>query len=102
MLETVAKPMLQMLEIQRESSAKRIQSLQTKLDQLSLGVSDECFCDGSAVVESDNGDDSDSDSVNDDDDDDDDVQENVPVPPTATTKQTEKKEQKSSMVSSSV
>jgi len=46
MLETVAKPMLQMLETQRESSTKRIQSLQTKLDQLSLGINDEHYCDG--------------------------------------------------------
>jgi len=46
MLETVAKPMLQMLETQRESSTKRIQILQTKLDQLNLGQNDEYFCDG--------------------------------------------------------
>lgn len=46
MLETVAKPMLQMLETQRESSTKRIQSLQTKLEQLSLGINDEYYCDG--------------------------------------------------------
>jgi len=46
MLETVAKPMLQMLETQRESSTKRIQSLQTKLEQLSLGINDEHYCDG--------------------------------------------------------
>lgn len=46
MLETVAKPMLQMLETQRESSTKRIQSLQTKLEQLSLGINDEQYCDG--------------------------------------------------------
>lgn len=46
MLETVAKPMLQMLETQHESSTKRIQSLQTKLDQLSLGINDEHYCDG--------------------------------------------------------
>lgn len=46
MLETVAKPMLQMLETQRESSTKRIQSLQSKLDQLSLGIDDEFYCDG--------------------------------------------------------
>jgi len=46
MLETVAKPMLQMLETQRESSTKRIQSLQIKLEQLSLGINDEHYCDG--------------------------------------------------------
>jgi len=46
MLETVAKPMLQMLETQRESSTKKIQSLQTKLEQLSLGINDEHYCDG--------------------------------------------------------
>lgn len=46
MLETVAKPMLQMLETQRESSTKRIQSLQTKLDQLTLDYKDEYLCDG--------------------------------------------------------
>ncbi|XP_060844617.1 lys-63-specific deubiquitinase BRCC36-like [Rhopalosiphum padi] len=46
MLETVAKPMLQMLEIQRESSTKRILSLQSKLEQLSLGINDEPYCDG--------------------------------------------------------
>lgn len=46
MLETVAKPMLQMLETQRESSTKRIQSLQTKLEKLSLGINDEYYCDG--------------------------------------------------------
>lgn len=46
MLETVAKPMLQMLETQRESSTKRIQNLQTKLEQLSLGINDEQYCDG--------------------------------------------------------
>lgn len=45
-LETVAKPMLQMLEIQRESSNKRIQILQTKLNNLSLGSYDEYLCDG--------------------------------------------------------
>lgn len=47
MLETVAKPMLQMLETQQESSTKRIQSLQKKLDQLTFGHNDEYFCDGS-------------------------------------------------------
>lgn len=46
MLETVAKPMLQMLETQRDSSTKRIQSLQTKLDQLTFGHNDEYVCDG--------------------------------------------------------
>lgn len=46
MLETVAKPMLQMLETQQESSTKRIQSLQTKLEKLSLGINDEYYCDG--------------------------------------------------------
>lgn len=47
MLETVAKPMLQMLETQRESSTKRIQVLQKKLEQLSIGINiDECVCDG--------------------------------------------------------
>lgn len=47
MLETVAKPMLQMLEIQRESSTKRIHSLQKQLEQLSLGINDEVCCDSS-------------------------------------------------------
>lgn len=46
MLETVAKPMLQMLETQRESSTKRIQSLQMKLEKLSLGINEEYYCDG--------------------------------------------------------
>lgn len=47
MLETVAKPMLQMLETQRESSTNRIQSLQTKLERLSLGINnDDHYCDG--------------------------------------------------------
>lgn len=36
MLETVAKPMLQMLETQKESSTKRVHRLQTILEQLSL------------------------------------------------------------------
>jgi len=49
-LETVAKPMLQMLETQRESSTKRIQSLQKKLEKLSLGINDEYFCDGTSTV----------------------------------------------------
>ncbi|XP_050427013.1 lys-63-specific deubiquitinase BRCC36-like [Adelges cooleyi] len=44
MLETVAKPMLQMLETQRESSTKRVQRLQAKLEQISLD--DEYYCDG--------------------------------------------------------
>lgn len=47
MLETVAKPMLQMLETQRESSMKKIQILRTKLEQLSSGINnDDYFCDG--------------------------------------------------------
>lgn len=46
MLETVAKPMLQMLEIQRESSTKRIQCLQKQLEQLTLGINDDNYCDG--------------------------------------------------------
>jgi len=60
MLETVAKPMLQMLETQRESSTKRIQSLQTKLEQLSLGINDEQYCDGTNknYVDQENSDDS--------------------------------------------
>lgn len=45
-LETVAKPMLQMLETQRESSSKRVQNLQSKLDRLTLGINDETLCDG--------------------------------------------------------
>jgi len=82
MLETVAKPMLQMLEIQRESSSKRIQSLQAKLDQLSLDVNNEYFCD--STIDSD------------------DDQENVSVLPAATKQLKKQKEKKSSMVSSSV
>lgn len=60
MLETVAKPMLQMLETQHESSTKRIQSLQTKLEQLSLGINDEQYCDGTNknIVDQENSDDS--------------------------------------------
>lgn len=46
MLETVAKPMLQMFETQRESSNKRVQQLQLKLDLLSVGSFDELSCNG--------------------------------------------------------
>lgn len=47
LLETVAKPMLQMLEIQRESSTKRIQNLQAILEQLSIGINDDTYyCEG--------------------------------------------------------
>ncbi|XP_001948425.1 lys-63-specific deubiquitinase BRCC36 [Acyrthosiphon pisum] len=90
MLETVAKPMLQMLETQRESSTKRIQSLQTKLEQLSLGINDEHYCDGTNKTyndqeNSDNSDDSFSTSV-----------------PTINQPKETKKGNKSSMVSSPV
>jgi len=90
MLETVAKPMLQMLETQRESSTKRIQSLQTKLEQLSLGINDEHYCDGTNKTyddqeNSDNSDDS----------------FNISVPTIKQPKET-KKGNKSSMVSSPV
>lgn len=90
MLETVAKPMLQMLETQRESSTKRIQSLQTKLEQLSLGINDEHYCDGTNKTyhdqeNSDNSDDS----------------FNISVPTINQPKET-KKGNKSSMVSSPV
>jgi len=73
--------MLQMLEIQRESSSKKIQSLQAKLDQLSLD-DNKYFCDNTI------------DSV--------DGHENVPVLPASTKQLKKKKEKKSSMVSSSV
>lgn len=54
MLETVAKPMLQMLETQRESSTKRVQNLQTKLEQLSFGNNQEEYvCDGQYVTNND-------------------------------------------------
>lgn len=46
MLETVAKPMLQMFETQRDSLYKRVQHLQAKLDHLSSGGSDESTCNG--------------------------------------------------------
>ncbi|VVC41045.1 JAB1/MPN/MOV34 metalloenzyme domain,Brcc36 isopeptidase [Cinara cedri] len=46
MLETVAKPMLQMFETQRESSYKRVQQLQAKLELLSAGGSDDLSCEG--------------------------------------------------------
>lgn len=53
-LETVAKPMLQMLETQRESSTKRVQNLQTKLEQLSFGnIQEEYLCDGKYVTNND-------------------------------------------------
>lgn len=53
-LETVAKPMLQMLEAQRESSTKRVQNLQTKLEQLSIGNNQEGYvCDGMYVTNND-------------------------------------------------
>lgn len=45
-LESVAKPMLQMLEIQHESSHKRIQILQTKLERLTLDSYEEYMCNG--------------------------------------------------------
>lgn len=96
MLETVAKPMLQMLETQRESSTKKIQSLQLKLEQLSLGNNDETLCDGDT----------------DDDDDDDDEEEycqedktyfdeSAPVSVSNQPNDT-KKDKRSSMVSSPV
>lgn len=44
MLETVAKPMLQMLETQCESSTKMVQRLQAKLEQTS--IDDDNHCDG--------------------------------------------------------
>jgi len=91
MLETVAKPMLQMLETQRESSTKRIQSLQTKLEQLSLGINDEHYCDGTNKTYDDdqeNSDDSDNSS-------------SLSVPKMNQSKET-KKGKKSSMVSSPV
>lgn len=81
LLETVAKPMLQMLEIQRESSTKRIQHLQTILDQLSLGINDETYyCEGNNKNNVD--------------------QENVPIP--ATNQPNKKESKRSSMVSSPV
>lgn len=91
MLETVAKPMLQMLETQRESSKKRIQILQKKLEQLSVGINiDDCVCDGKYK--------SDEDQQN--------VSENRSNPnevlSLSTTAYERKKEKKSSMVSSPV
>ncbi|XP_050531197.1 lys-63-specific deubiquitinase BRCC36-like [Daktulosphaira vitifoliae] len=49
MLETVAKPMLQMLETQCESSSKMVQRLQTKLEQTS--IDGDYHCDGKNVKE---------------------------------------------------
>jgi len=96
MLETVAKPMLQMLEIQRENSSKKVQYLQAKLDRLSLGVNNECFCDGT-TMQSDDGTTEQSDDGTTMQSDD--VEEIVSPPPLAPKK---KKEKKSSMVSSPV
>jgi len=90
MLETVAKPMLQMLETQRESSTKRIQNLQTKLEQLSLGVNDEHYCDG--TYKNDNDEENCDDSTE---------SLNTSVPTVNQSKET-KKGKKSSMVSSPV
>lgn len=71
--------MLQMLEIQRESSTKRIQNLQTTLEQLSMGINDETYyCEGNNKNNVD--------------------QENVPIPATNQPNQSKR----SSMVSSPV
>jgi len=90
MLETVAKPMLQMLETQRESSTKKIQSLQTKLEQLSLGINDEHYCDGTNKT---------YDDQENSDDSDDNFSTSVP---TINQPEETKKGNKSSMVSSPV